>query len=141
MKNLYLFVVISIFSLLHCSCNSTSYDLEEVEETPDTIHIAKNSEIKQEIEKPKQEIIEEPSNLHKTENIKFTIQLGAFQFETNAIAVINKAKNVFNLDINYKFIDGLYKVRMGEFDTRAEALSMLNNIHNSGYQDSFILKK
>jgi cell division septation protein DedD len=141
MKHLYLFIVISFSSFLYFSCNSTSYDLEEVEEAPDTTHIAKNSEIKQEIEKPKQEIMEEPSNLHKSENIKFTIQLGAFQFETNAIAVINKAKNIFNLDVSYKFIDGLYKVRLGEFDSRADALTLLNNIHNSGYQDSFILKK
>ena len=141
MKNLYLFMVIIIFSFLYSSCSSGSNDLEEVGEAPDTIHITKNSEIKQEIEKPKQEIIEEPSNLHKTENIKFTIQLGAFQFETNAIAVINKARNVFNQDISYKYVDGLYKVRLGEFDTRADALTMLNNIHNSGYQDSFIIKK
>lgn len=134
-------MVICFSSFLYCSCNSTNYDLEDVEEAPDTIHIAKNIEIKQEIEKPKQEIIEEPSNLHKNESKKFTIQLGAFQFEYNAIAVINKAKNYFNFDISYKFIDGLYKVRMGEFDTRADALTMLNSVHNTGYMDSFILQK
>ncbi len=141
MKWLSLIMVFGFISLFYFSCNSTSYDPEDVEEAPDTINIARNSEIRQDIEQPKPEIIEEPSTLLKTENVKFTIQLGAYQFESNAITVINKTKSVFNYDISYKYIDGLYKVRLGEFDSRADALTVLNKIQSSGFTDSFILKK
>ena len=141
MKYLSLFVVFSFFSFLYYSCSSTSYDLENVEEEPDTIHIASNSEIKQEVEQPKLEIIEEPSTLLKAENVKFTIQIGAYQFESNAMSVMNKAKALFNYDINYYYAGGLYKVRLGVFDSRADALTVLNKIQSTGFTDSFILKK
>lgn len=147
MKIKILFIPAIVFSLcLLGSCNSTPYEIEEVEDYSDTSVTTANSEIKQEVEQPKIEIKTEPSEkidtkteTEKTKSQSFSVQLGAFKQERNAAVFTNKVNGLFNTDISYKLIDGLYKVRTGKFASLEDAISFLTKVNESGYK-AFIIE-
>jgi len=137
--------LIALFSSLlllsyFTSCDSSSYEIEEVEVYEDTTKITANTEIKQEIEQPKPDIKEETTITRTSPPVKYTIQIGAFEFESNAKDYLAKAKTLFSFEFSYKLIEGLYKIRFGLFNTQEEAIPILNNIKNAGFYDSFILE-
>jgi cell division septation protein DedD len=119
------------------SCNSTPYEIEEVDEYSDTSVTTSQNEIKQEVEQPKVEIKTETGPVEKTdtkisdnstEPQSFIIQLGAFDKERNARELTKKVKEMFNFDISYSFINGLYKVRTGVFSSKDEAVLTLSKV-------------
>jgi cell division septation protein DedD len=69
----------------------------------------------------------------------FTIQLGAFVDEANAITLMNSAKKVFGDDVHYSLINDLYKVRFGLFTSETEATVALESIRKKGFEDSFVI--
>lgn len=137
-KRILLLVSSLILFLFFCSCNSTSYDIEEVEKT-DTTSTYTRTEVRQESEASKPEIKEEPVEIQPKIDKKFAIQIGAFQFEANALDEMNKAQNLITYKIYYNLSGGLYKVRLGEFDSFSDALTVIDSIKNAGYNDSFIV--
>lgn len=69
----------------------------------------------------------------------FTIQLGAFIDEANAVSLSNSAKQFFGNDVYYNLINDLYKVRVGLFTSETEAAVVLEKIKQKGFEDSFIV--
>ncbi len=132
-----LFVSLLLLSYFS-SCDSSSYEIEEFEVYKDTSTSTANTEIKQEIEQPKDEIKEETTVTHNPPPVKYTIQIGAFEFESNAIDYIAKARSMFTYEFSYKLIDGLYKIRTGIYNTEAEAFPTLKIIRDAGFDDSFV---
>ncbi|MBL8017024.1 MAG: SPOR domain-containing protein, partial [Ignavibacteria bacterium] len=43
-------------------------------------------------------------------------------------------------EIYYKDIDGLYKVRLGSFSSKEDAIGFLSNAKNAGFPDSFVVE-
>ena len=131
-----------IFSLLFLSyfisCDSSSSEDEELAVNEDTVKTAANNEIKQEIELPIADIKEETTSLPKTSPLKYTVQIGAFGKESNALDYLAKARNVLPYEFECIEIGGLYKIRTGEFDNLAEALDVLFKISSAGFYDSFV---
>jgi cell division septation protein DedD len=135
------YILILLIPLL-ISCSSKSYDIEEVEEeSTEEQNKTTEHEIKKETEPPQEELktIEPKEEVSKEpEGNVYTIQIGAFNLENNAVTIMNRAKDEFNYEVYYRFIDGYFKVGLGKFKSRAEALSILGKIQASGYADAFI---
>jgi cell division protein FtsN len=136
-KILLINLVSFIFALYLISCDSSSYEIEELEVQEDTSNTAQNSEIKQNIEHQKSEIKEETSITRK-KPVKYTVQIGAFEIRSNAEEYLKKARGLFSYDFNYNVIEGLYKVRTGVFDTQDEAMPILEQMKEAGFLDAFI---
>ncbi len=137
-KTLLVLIIPLLFLSYFTSCDSSSYEAEEIEVYEDSVKTTANSEIKQEIELPKADIIEETTSIPKTNPVKYTVQIGAFGKESNALDYLAKAKNMLPYEFECIEIGGLYKIRTGEFDNLAEALDMLNKISSAGFYDSFV---
>lgn len=134
-------VISSLFLLCLYGCNSKGYEIEE-EAYIDTIPAySSKAEIKQEIENQKGELKQEVRNGSvKKKEIIFSVQIGAFENESNAADFTARAKEVLDFHINFYFIDGLYKVRLDDFKDKDEAISILNKVITSGYSNAFIIE-
>jgi hypothetical protein len=137
-KTLIILPVLLLFMSYLTSCDSSSYEIEEVEVYEDTSRITSYDEIKQEIEQPKVGIKEDNEITRKSPPVKYTIQIGAFMFESNAKDYLARAKSIFTYDFSYNLIRGLYKIRTGVFNTQEEAMPVLTKIKEAGFDDSFI---
>jgi len=126
-----------LFQFFLAGCNSKAYEIEEVEDTTSTTPTA---EIKQEIEKSKSEIKEETTKVPKKTIMIYSIQIGAFEEESNAIDFTASSKKILNYDINFSLIEGLYKVRFGNYYDKDEVNSILDKVKNLGFSDAFIIQ-
>ncbi|HJY63991.1 MAG TPA: SPOR domain-containing protein [Ignavibacteria bacterium] len=130
-------------------CNSTIYDIVEIEEpvtepvskTTDTNLITdnRNSEIKQDL-KPESKLNETKFSDKQLVSKHYTIQIGAFLNESNAVKYLNDVKRDFSEEIYYKEFEGLYKVRIGNFKLKTEAMELIVKLQNYGFSDSFIVE-
>jgi cell division protein FtsN len=135
-----LLLFFSLFiALFNFYCSSTSYDMEEVE-YKDTVRTTKRTEVKQDTETPETEIKEEPVEIQPPVTKEYAIQIGAFQEESHAIETMNKAKERFSYKVNYILMGGLFKVRLGEFNSLPDALATIGRIKEAGFFDSFIVE-
>ena len=139
-------IMVSILFLAYFSaCDSSGYEMEDVDIPKDTSRITRYNEIKQEVEKPKPEIKEETQKQEPTvgsnvPQVKYTIQIGAYEVESNAQDMLNKAKSYFSSDVYFDLNDNIYQVRIGKVSSTDEALLLLDKIKNAGFYDAFITK-
>jgi cell division septation protein DedD len=126
---------------LYTGCNSAIYEIVEVEE-PVEIKPEKSpiTDIKEDIkEEPK--ITENKFTDKQLVSKTYSIQIGAFNQENNASQFTDNARNILSgQEIYYKDIEGLYKVRLGNFTSKAEAIAFLGKIQENGFSDSFIVE-
>jgi hypothetical protein len=73
------------------------------------------------------------------QRICFTIQVGAFRYQSNAVRLTRKLHQA-GIDA-YHFIDpsGLYKVRFGDYSTRDGARAAAESIYQEGMIDDFYI--
>jgi cell division protein FtsN len=133
------FLVLIFLFALYTGCNSAIYEIVEVEEPIE--------EIKEEVKPPVTEIKEDtkpPENKFSEKNVvsrTYVVQIGAFTDEENAERYSGSAKNkISGYDITVKNIEGLYKIRLGSFATKEEAINILNMAKNAGFGDSFVVE-
>lgn len=69
----------------------------------------------------------------------YKIQLGAFRNYLSAYKLTDKIEKLTSLPIVINFENELYKVRIGEFNKKSEAVDICNFIRQSGYSDAFII--
>ena len=142
------FVLFIVLFIAFTGCNSTIYEIIEVEEPV---------EIKEEVKSPVSEIKEDPApNENKLDENKptenkfsekqvvsrsYVIQIGAFNDEANAEKFSNSARaTLSSQDITLKNIEGLYKIRLGGFNSKEEAIEYLNTAKDAGFSDSFVVE-
>jgi len=128
-------VVLLLLSIFLSSCGSGAYDLEQVNGR-DTL--ATRSGAKP-VTPP--ETVSVPAPTILPERRPFTIQIGAFLEESNALNQVERAKNLLGIDVYYRLENGLFKVRVGEFSDMRDALNAIQNVKNSGFPDAFIIQK
>ena len=125
----YLKLLALCFTLTYYSCGSGEYETGETKEgvsgNPQTETTNKLGTEKLAYELPNKGL--------------FTIQLGAFIDEANAVSLLNSAKQFFSDDVYYNLINDLYKVRVGLFTSETEAAVVLEKIKKKGFGDSFIV--
>lgn len=153
-KTIYKLIILTVLCVfLYSGCNSAIYEIIEVEEPVE--EIAEEKTTSEEITAVTEETKEEPKDEIKLESSitdnKFTdkqqiaktyaIQLGAFNGEENASRLtINAAKRLSEYQVYYKDIEGLYKVRFGNYNNLDEAKILLEEIRQRGFKDSFIVE-
>lgn len=139
LKNIIKVFFIIVLFALYTGCNSAIYEIVEVEEPVE--------EIKEEVKPPVTEIKEDTKPTENKFSEKqvvsrnYVIQIGAFNDEVNAEKFTNSAKNKLSgMDIIVKNIEGLYKIRLGNFTSKEDALSFLNKAKDAGFGDSFVVE-
>jgi hypothetical protein len=130
----YLFLIIGI-----TGCGSGEYDINEttVEYTEktlkyDTLIILSSDTSLHTTQKEEQLQI-------KTEICSFTVQIGAFANESNFQRFYENAKRVIGNNVYYRIINSIYRIRIGEFNSKSEALKLLEKVKALGYFDAFVL--
>jgi len=128
-KLLFLFV-----GLWLIGCSSGEYDIEEykVNYTEKTVKADTIKKIVYDDDK----IID-----NKKDSYTYIIQVGAFIVKTNFERFYERAKIVLGPDVYYELQNDLYKIRIGKFNVRAEAILQLDKIKGQGYIDAFILTR
>lgn len=163
MKNkLFISTLFMTLFLVYTGCNSPIYEIVEVEEpvvevpkkvdesgkTEETSKVDESiTEIKEEVKSPVSEIKEEskPNDNKFSEkqvvSRSYAIQLGAYIDESNAQKCNNRAnRKLSRNDIILKNIDGLYKIRFGNFSSKEEAINFLSVTMGAGFYDSFVVE-
>jgi cell division protein FtsN len=130
-------IILLSMLVLGYSCNSSGYGIEKDSNT-EAPKTETRTEIKQDIEQPKAEIKQEINKETITLSKSYTVQIGAFRVESNAKVYSENARKLLNLGISYIQIDGLYKVRVGHFNSKSEALLTVSQIKAAGFDDFFI---
>lgn len=138
MKKIYWFFSIHYTFLVYSGCNSAIYEIVEVEEPV---------EIKEEVKPPVTEIKEDtkpPENKFSEKQVvsrMYVIQVGAFNDEANAEKYSNNAKlKLTGHEVTLKNIDGLYKIRLGNFTSKEDAINYLKTAKDAGFTDSFVVE-
>jgi hypothetical protein len=131
----YIIPIVVLLSSIFYSCGSGGYDLEQVE-GKDTLATKSGA---QPVTPP--ETVSVPAPTILPEMGPFTIQIGAFQDESNALNQVEQAKNLLGTDVYYRLENGLFKVRVGEFADLRGALLAIGSIKDSGFPDAFIIRK
>lgn len=134
MKRLLIFPFIAI-TVYFAGCSSGAYDLDEYtihykEKTivADTVRVVSenNQEIKEEINRP-------------PNSYDFIVQIGAFINQSYFENFYKRAKSILGDGVYYDMKNNLYKIRIGKYKSRAEAMQFLNHVKSLGYNDAFII--
>ncbi len=130
-------LVFLLFSTFLVACSSGEYDLEQtqveyVEKTLkyDTIVTTITDTVvkKQDIE-----------SKYQKESFTFIVQVGAFRELSNFQRFYDEAKIKLGDEVYYIVINELYKIRIGSYKNKADALQMLESVKSRGYFDAFII--
>lgn len=125
-------------------CNSSIYEIIEVEETVEVKEEPKQEappvtdipEIKEET-KPSENKFVEKNVVSRT----YVIQIGAYLDVVNAERFMRSAqKKLTKEELVLKNVDGLHKIRLGNFSTKDDAINYLNNILSAGFRDCFVVE-
>lgn len=132
------YIFVSICCLYLIGCSSGAYDIEEktISYEEKTI-IADTTKTVTEKSDEKKEIKEDLTN--QKEFFVFVVQIGAFVMPSNFENFYQRAKSILGDEVYYEFKNGLYKIKLGKFDNRVEALQMLDKVREKGYYDAFVI--
>jgi cell division protein FtsN len=138
-----IFLLIAIFAI-YTGCNSAIYEIVEVEEP---IEEVKKEEIKEDVNPPVTDIKEDTKPTENKFSEKqvvsrnYVIQIGAFRDQNNAdIFTYSAKRKMSGEDIVVKNIEGMYKIRLGNFNSKEEAINYLNKTKDAGFGDSFVVE-
>ncbi|RPI18050.1 MAG: SPOR domain-containing protein [Ignavibacteriae bacterium] len=130
-----------LICIFYIGCSSGEYELKEVrvdynekQLVYDTIKTAKIEDTTTEKNnKQNNEVIS------KSDNFTFIVQIGAFIDKANFDNFFKAARAALGEAVTYQLLNNLYKVRIGNYNNKAEALKMLNYVKSLGYTDAFII--
>jgi len=131
---LLVFLLLGIYLI---ACNSGEYDLEQiqVEYVQKTLkYDTIQTSIVDTVVK-KQDI----DNKLPKENFTFLVQVGAFREPDNFQRFYENAKIKLGDQVYYIILNELYKIRIGNFNNKSDALKLLDDVKSKGYYDAFII--
>lgn len=70
----------------------------------------------------------------------YRIQIGAFKNKTAAEQEANRARSILDKEVYIDYIIPYYKLRLGNFLSRSDAVSQLNQVLNKGFKGAFIVE-
>ncbi len=131
------YIFVSVCCLYLIGCSSGAYDIEKKTITYEEKTIIADT-IKTVTEKSdEQKEIKE--DIPAKEFFTFVVQIGAFVMQSNFENFFQRAKSILGDEVYYEFKNGLYKIKLGKFDNRVEALQMLDKVREKGYYDAFVI--
>ena len=125
-------------------CSSGEYDIEEYEVnyTEKSLKIDTIKKIVQDEDKIKDDKTDDDKIKNdKKDSYTYIIQIGAFIVKSNFDRFYENAKQTIGPDIYFDLQSNLYKIRLGNYTNRAEAILMLDKVKSLGYTDAFIVTR
>lgn len=125
------------------ACSSGEYETETytVDYTEKTVKIDTIKKITLNDESIKQDKNNKDNIKDTKESYYYTVQIGAFAMHDNSDRFIEKAKIILGGDVYSEETGNLHKVRVGRFNTRAEAIKYSEMVRSKGYSDAFVVTK
>ncbi|SRR5690349_8297373 len=111
-------------------CNSGEYDLNEY-----TINSVDKKVVVDTIKK----VTDDTIRTTLKENFVFVVQIGAFFNKSNFDAFFEKAKKDIGGEVYYVSTNNLYKIRVGSFTNKADALKFQEKVVALGYTDAYVI--
>lgn len=84
--------------------------------------------------------IKEDKNVNK-DSYTYVVQIGAFLSKSYFERFYEIAKQTLGDEVYYEQSNYLYKIRIGSYNTRAEAIKYLEFVKSKGYNDAFVISK
>ncbi len=137
-------IFISHTAVYFSSCSSGEYDIKEynvnyTEKTvkTDTIKniVIKDNNIK--LDKTNIDNIKDNTK----ETYSYIVQIGAFSMQSNFDRFFERARQTLGNDVYYDQSGSLFKVRIGKYGNRAEAIKFTEYLKTKGYYDAFVVTK
>ncbi|MBN8584785.1 MAG: SPOR domain-containing protein [Ignavibacteria bacterium] len=125
------------------ACSSGEYETETytVDYTEKTVKIDTIKKITLNDESIKQDKNNKDNIKDTKESYYYTVQIGAFAMHDNSDRFIEKAKIILGGEVYSEESGNLHKVRVGRFNTRAEAIKYSEMVRSKGYSDAFVVTK
>ena len=125
------------------ACSSAEYETETytVDYTEKTVKIDTIKKITLNDESIKQDKNNKDNIKDTKESYYYTVQIGAFAMHDNSDRFIEKAKIILGGEVYSEESGNLHKVRVGKFNTRAEAIKYSEMVRSKGYSDAFVVTK
>lgn len=120
-------------SFIFFSCGSGEYDIDKYTVTynektikADTIKTIVSDDV----------VVDE-----KVDKYSYIVQIGAFVIQSNCEKFYAQAKQLVGPEVYFEFHNNLFKIRVGYFTNRADAILLLDKVLGLGYSDAFIVTK
>jgi cell division septation protein DedD len=137
MKFKEIYGTIFVIFVFIAGCNSGEYDLDEYQfQNTERSLKYDSSQIANKENEEKQEAREE---LLSSVTYTYIVQIGAFANQDNFERFFEKAKSTLGDRVYYAYINELYKIRIGDFSNKSEALDYRQMVIGLGYYDAFII--
>ena len=131
------FIIIFLFSCFFIGCSSGEYEIEKTT-IENTQKIIERDTLQKSVSNDNQGDIKE--EIHSpAESYSYIVQIGAFFIESNFQAFFERSKSILGSDVYYSFINSLYKIRIGSYDNREDALRSLDHVRVLGFDDAFVI--
>ena len=137
-----IYYIVSIFSLFLMSCGSGEFYREDIEVTTtekvlvyDTLKSIKDSNLTGN-DKIKDNL---NNNDIKKDAYTYTVQIGAYGNPLNFQRFYDKSKSVLGESVYYKQIENIYRIRIGSFDLKADAINYMEKLKGMGFTDAFVV--
>lgn len=141
--NVYIKFLVFLMAALIAGCSSGEYDVDiyKIKYTEKTLKI---DTIKKIVEDDRiREDFTQDFKLKEDKKVSysFVVQIGAFLVKSYFERFFENAKIKLGSDVYYDLQNYLYKIRIGKFNNRAEAMMLLNKVKALGYDDAFIISE
>lgn len=137
--------IFSIFSALcFIACSSGEYEVKsyKVDYTEKTVKIDTIKKITLNDDKIKQDKNDKDNIKDNTkETYSYIVQIGAFSMQSNFENFIIRARQILGDEVYYEQSGNLFKVRIGRYGNRADAIKFVEIARSKGYTDAFIVTK
>lgn len=115
------------------------FEEEAEEDTAEEISLFEEEDIPEVEEDTITEIVEEETTEPATRQ-GYRVQIGAYEKKSRADKVASMARNRLQENVYVEYIAPFYKVRAGDFTTRAKADQYKRNLISMGYKDAFLVE-
>ena len=134
---IFLVLFSALVPLYFIACSSGEYDLDEYtfSYTEKTI---KADTIRKVVLNGDQ--IKEEKNDNKN-SYSYVVQIGAFANQENFDRFYENAKNTLGAEVYYDQTGTFYKIRIGRFTNRADAIKLAAFVRSKGYIDAFVITR
>lgn len=138
------YYICAVFSFFLMACGSGEFEREDIEVTTtekklvyDTLKTTDvdltnrdgNDKIKDNLN----------NNDIKKDTYTYTVQIGAYVNPLNFQRFYDRSKSVLGESVYYKQIDNLYRIRIGSFDLKADAINYMEKLKGMGFADAFVV--
>jgi|SRR4030095_2431878 len=132
----YFLILVTVTAIYFEACSSNEYDTNTYE--ADYIEKTVNLDtLKTSLDNTKIDIKEDKTK----ESYTYIVQIGAFFVKSYFERFYEQAKQTLGNEVYYEVSNYLYKIRIGNYNTRAEAIKYMEFAKSKGYNDAFVIAK